>query len=231
MDWPVAGLQMRVYIVRTNFRLTLSALIALTAGMGVTQAYSMNFETAPQKNLVVTVAADAKLEGAKATITAMTLKGVSFLGDTSLNDEQRAAEFRKLLNDNFDMAAIGRFALGRNWKVATPAQQTEYQKLFKEMIVKTYSRRFKEYNGQKVEVKSARADGETDAIVSSVIVPPSGPSVAVDWRVRQVGGGYKVVDILVEGVSMALTQRSDFASVIQRGGGDIEVLLEQLRQK
>ncbi len=55
--------------------------------------------------------------------------------------------------------------------------------------------------------------------------------MAVDWRVRQVGGGYKVVDILVEGVSMALTQRSDFASVIQRGGGDIEVLLEQLRQK
>lgn len=222
---------MKVYNVRTNFRLTFSALIALAAFTGVSQAYAMNFEAVPQKNLFVTVSADAKLEGAKNMITAMTQKGVSFLGDTSLNDDQRAAEFRKLLNESFDMAAIGRFALGRNWKTATPAQQSEYQKLFKEMIVKTYSRRFKEYNGQKVEVKSVRADGATDAIVSSVIIPPSGPEVAVDWRVRQVGGGYKVVDILVEGVSMALTQRSDFSSVIQRGGGNIDVLLEQLRQK
>jgi phospholipid transport system substrate-binding protein len=217
--------------VRTNFRLTIPALLALAVTAGAPQAYSMNFEVAPQQNLLINVADDAKLEGAKNMITAMTQKGVSFLGDTSLNDEQRAAEFRKLLNENFDMAAIGRFALGRNWKTATPAQQTEYQKLFKDMIVKTYSRRFKEYNGQEVKVQSARADGETDIIVSSTIVPPSGPSVAVDWRVRQISGGYKVVDILVEGVSMALTQRSDFASVIQRGGGNIEVLLEQLRQR
>ncbi len=155
----------------------------------------------------------------------MAQTGIGFLGNEGLTDEQRTAEFRKLLNANFDMATIGRFALGRYWKTATPAQQTEYQKLFKTMIVKIYSRRFKDYNGQKLEVTAARADGETDVMVSSSIVPPNGQKISVDWRVRN----NKIVDILVEGVSMALTQRSDFASVIQRGGGNVDVLLEHLR--
>jgi phospholipid transport system substrate-binding protein len=215
--------------VRSNFRVSILALTALTFVAGAPQAYSMNLDTAQQNPLMVHVADDAKITGAKAMITNMTSKGVSFLGDDSLSDDQRTAEFRKLLNANFDMATIGRFALGTNWRVATPAQQGEYQKLFKEMIVKTYSRRFKEYKGQTVEVGAARADGDKDVIVSSSIVPADGPKVSVDWRVRSQGGGFKVVDIMVEGVSMALTQRSDFASVIQRGGGKIEVLLEQLR--
>lgn len=185
----------------------------------------MNLDAGQQSPLMIKVADDPKIASAKAAVVGMTNKGIAFLGDDSLDDTQRTAEFRKLLNNNFDMATIGKFALGTSWRTATPAQQAEYQKLFKEMIVKTYSRRFKEYKGQKVEVGSARADGDKDVIVSSSIIPADGPEVKVDWRVR----GSKIVDIMVEGVSMALTQRSDFASVIQRGGGKIDVLLEQLR--
>jgi phospholipid transport system substrate-binding protein len=65
-----------------------------------------------------------------------------------------------------------------------------------------------------------------------VIVSPEGkPPVKVDWRVRNKDGRYKIVDVLVEGVSMSLTQRSDFSSVIQAGGGDVQVLLNHLKQK
>lgn len=215
-----------------NVRQSKFTVYAIAALMGLTAAapaLAMDFRAAPQHDLKISVADDAALAPAKSFVDKMAQSGIGFLGNEGLTDEQRTAEFRKLLNNNFDMATIGRFALGRYWKTATPAQQTEYQKLFKNMIVEIYSRRFKEYNGQKLEITSARADGDADVIVSSSIIPPEGAKVKVDWRVRKGGGGYKIVDILVEGVSMALTQRSDFASVIQRGGGNVDVLLEHLR--
>ena len=206
-------------------------VMALTFGSGVvTPVGAADLGVPPRHDLKVTVISEVSLEAAKTFVDQMAQNGIGFLGNQSLTDEQRTVEFRKLLNANFDMQTIGRFALGRYWKAATPAQQAEYQKLFKTMIVKIYSRRFKEYNGQKLEILSARADGDSDVIVSSAIVPPNGQQVKVDWRVRSNGGGYKIVDILVEGVSMALTQRSDFASVIQRGGGSVDVLLQHLRE-
>lgn len=217
---------MSLYLKRFNVRhinLIAFSIASLTGVSAAAPASAMDLRETPRSTLVTTVAADT--EAAKNFVDKMAQTGIGFLGNEGLTDEQRTAEFRKLLNANFDMATIGRFALGRYWKTATPAQQTEYQKLFKTMIVEIYSRRFKEYNGQELEVTGARADGETDVMVSSSIIPPNGQKVSVDWRVRN----NKVVDILVEGVSMALTQRSDFASVIQRGGGNVDVLLEHLR--
>lgn len=128
------------------------------------------------------------------------------------------------------MNTIGRFALGRYWRSASPAQQEEYLGLFESMIVEIYSRRFGDYNGEKFEILSARELGKTDVIVSSRIVPKNNVPIALDWRVRQKKGRFVIIDVMVEGVSMALTQRSDFASVIQRGGGNIDVLLNHLRQ-
>jgi phospholipid transport system substrate-binding protein len=202
------------------FALSLAALAGMAAPVS-----AMDLRQSPQSDLVVTVAGDT--ESAKKLVDKLAQTGIGFLGNEGMTDEQRTAEFRKLLNSNFDMATIGRFVLGRYWKTATPAQQTEYQKLFKNMVVNMYSRRFKEYNGQQLQVTGARADGDTDVIVSSSIVPSDGQKVSVDWRVR----GNKVVDVIVAGVSMSVTQRSDFASVIQRGGGNVEVLLEHMRKQ
>ncbi|MCB1681783.1 MAG: ABC transporter substrate-binding protein [Rhodospirillales bacterium] len=184
--------------------------------------------------LVAAKSADAEdklSQGSKTLIEDIASRGIGFLADKSLTQDKREAEFRKLLNDNFDMDTIGRFALGRFWRTTSDVQKKEYLKLFNEMIVRVYTARFREYNGQTLEVKATRKDGEgSDAIVSSLLVPNKGEqAVAIDWRVRLKNGKFKVVDIIVEGVSMALTQRSDFASVIQRGGGDVDVLLETLR--
>ncbi|MEC7028100.1 MAG: ABC transporter substrate-binding protein, partial [Pseudomonadota bacterium] len=76
-----------------------------------------------------------------------------------------------------------------------------------------------------------RADGEKDTIVTSFIIPDQGSEIQIDWRVRYKDGKYKVIDIIVEGVSMSVTQRSDFSSVIQRGGGNVQVLIDHLREK
>jgi phospholipid transport system substrate-binding protein len=201
------------------------------AAIAPAQAHDLR-TAAPGTNLLVHIAApDAMSEGAKNFIASMGDRGINFLGNTAMSQEAKKAEFRDLLNESFDMSTIGRFALGTYWKSATPAQQKEYQRLFNDMIVKVYAKRFSDYKGQKFDVRSARKENDKDAIVTSYIIPSDGPEVKVDWRVRNKGGSYKVVDIVVEGVSMSQTQRSDFASVIQRGGGNVEVLLSHLRQQ
>lgn len=169
--------------------------------------------------------------GAQNYVENMGKRALSFLSNTSLSQDQKKAEFRKLLNDSFDMETIGRFALGRYWREASPDQKKEYQRLFRNMIVDVYSKRFEDYKGQKFETRDWRADGTKDAIVTSFIIPQEGPEVQVDWRVRYKNGRYQIVDVIVEGVSMSVTQRSDFSSVIQRGGGDVKVLISYLKEK
>ena len=167
---------------------------------------------------------------AKALIDKMGQDAISFLKDDSLSDSQKQAKFRTLLNRNFDMKTIGQFALGKNWRSASAAQQKEYLSLFENMIVRVYSSRFDGYEGQGFDVASFRDTGKKDVLVTSYIVPPSGSKVQVDWRVRNKNGSMKVIDVIIEGVSMSLTQRSDFSSVIQRGGGNIDVLINHLKK-
>ncbi len=169
-------------------------------------------------------------EESQAFIKDIAERGIGFMANKELNGETRKKEFRKMLEENFDMKTIGRFALGKYWRQASKDQQKEYLVLFENMIVNVYSRRFGEYNGEKFEVLSSRAQGTSDAIVASQIVPANGSPIAIDWRVRKKDGHFVVIDIIVSGVSMALTQRSDFSAVIQRGGGKIDVLLEHLRK-
>lgn len=169
--------------------------------------------------------------GAENFIGSMARRALDFLGNSQQTQAQKTESFRRLLEDNYDMETIGRFTLGRYWKVATPQQRTEYQKLFKKRVVEMYSRRFSDYKGQEFEVKNSRPDGDSDVIVNSTIIPADGtPEVMVEWRVRHKDGRYRVVDVIVEGVSMSVTQRSDFSSVIQQGGGNVQVLLEHLKQ-
>jgi phospholipid transport system substrate-binding protein len=184
-----------------------------------------------ESRLLVTVS-DAKFsDGAKSFVQSVTDRGIGFLGSSDLSHDQRKAEFSKLLSDSFDMKTIARFSLGRYWKSASKDQQKEYLNLFEKMIIEVYSQRFSDYQGEKIEVNQVRQETERDVLVTTFIVPASGPEIQVDWRVRYKNGDYKIVDIVVEGVSMALTQRADFASVIQRGGGQMDVLLAHLRKK
>ena len=78
-------------------------------------------------------------------------------------------------------------------------------------------------------MESSRTEGRGDTIVSTVILQRSGPPVNVDWRIRAGDDSYKVVDVIVEGVSMVITQRDEFSSVIRRSGGNVEGLLAKLR--
>ena len=143
--------------------------------------------------------------------------------------EAREARFRKLLSEGFDLAFIGRFVLGRHWRQATPEQRTDYMALFSEYVLQTYSSRLGGYAGETMAILSERPAGTKDMLVSTRIERPSGPPILADWRVRTSGERYRVIDIMVEGVSMVVTQRSEFAAVVQRHG--LQGLIEVLRAR
>ncbi len=151
-----------------------------------------------------------------------------------LNSEERRNRFRDLLNRSFNVPGIGRFVLGRYWNQATEEERQEYLNLFEELIVRTYADRFSEYSGEKFAVAKVLRDTERPkyATVFSSIQRPGGQLVRVDWRVRQEEDeSWRVVDIVIEGVSMSVTQRSEFASVIESKGGTMKGLIDTLRQK
>jgi phospholipid transport system substrate-binding protein len=158
-------------------------------------------------------------------------KALTSLTDKKLDRAVRETRVRNLLRENFDVSTISRFALGTYWRKATPAERNEYTKLFEDMIVQTYAARFEEYEGQSFKVLGTQNVGDTDFIVASQIIQQGGPPVNVDWRIRKRDSGLKVIDVVVEDISMSVTQRSDFNAVIQAGGGEMEALLKELRAK
>jgi phospholipid transport system substrate-binding protein len=144
---------------------------------------------------------------------------------------QRVARFHELFREDFDVPGIARFVLGRYWKTATPEQQQEFVKLFEDYIALVYSNQLAAYSGETLRVTGSRTSAE-EAIVASEIIRPSGsPPVKVDWHLTDRNGAYKISDVTVDGISMAVTQRSEFASVIQRNGGQVANLIAQLREK
>jgi phospholipid transport system substrate-binding protein len=144
---------------------------------------------------------------------------------------QRVARFRELLREDFDVPEISRFVLGRYWNVATEEQRAEFVKLFEEYIALAYSTRLAEYTGETFKVTGSRPEAD-GAIVSSQILRPAGAApVKVDWRLIGRNGAYKISDVSVDGISMAVTQRSEFASVIQHSGGQVQGLITMLREK
>jgi len=141
---------------------------------------------------------------------------------------QRVARCRDLLREDFDVPGIARFVLGRYWNTATEEQRAEFTKLFEDYIAVAYATRLAEYTGETFKVIGSRPEAD-GAIVSSQILRPAGAApVKVDWRVT---GRNKISDVSVDGISMAVTQRSEFASVIQHNGGQVQGLIAMLRDK
>lgn len=219
---------MNMRFLKSQFCTAAVAALLLGGSAAAAPLNALPTTPTPAHTLMIDV---ANQNGAQAFIDNMATRAIEFLGNPGMSASAKRQQFEKLLRDSFDMDTIGRFALGRYWKTATDSQKKEYMTLFRRMVIDVYSGRFSEYKGQKFETRSARPEGEKDTLVTSFIIPSDGPEVQVDWRVRFKDGRYRIVDVIVEGVSMSVTQRSDFAAVIQRGGGDVNVLLAHLRGK
>lgn len=170
----------------------------------------------------------AAAEDPRSFVNALGERAIQVLAP-SVSPTQRLDRFRELFSTDFDVSGIGRFVLGRYWRTATPQEQQEFLNLFREYVARAYSARLGSFGGEPFRVTGARPNG-TETVVSSEIVMSDGP-IGVDWYVVNNGGQYKITDVYIAGISMKVTQRDEFAAVIQRSGGRIEGLLSQLRQK
>ena len=176
------------------------------------------------------VARATSTDGAVRHIEWLGQQAIATLSRPQMTLEEREAAFRNLLRQGFDLDFIGRFVLGTYWRRATPEQQADYLNLFGEFLVKIYAKRFGGYSGQTMEVVRATVAGKKrDVVVETRISRPSGPPLKASWRVRVVDNQNKIIDIAVEGVSMAVTQRQEFASVTRRLG--LDGLLQILRAR
>lgn len=180
--------------------------------------------------LVVIFVTPAVAEEPKALIERLGGQAISIVANDGASTEQKNASFEALFQEGFDVPLVARIVLGRYWRAATPEQQEEYTSLFHRYIVGTYSARLNAYSGQTFEVTGEQRLNEDEVLVKSVIKDPGGPDLEVDWRVLMRNDENRIVDVVVEGVSMAITHRSEFAAVISRTG-NVETLLEKLRSQ
>jgi phospholipid transport system substrate-binding protein len=180
----------------------------------------------------VPVASADSAEDARAFIEGLADQAIDALTPPVISRAEREARARSLLNDNFAVPAIGQFVLGRYWRDATAEQRSEYLRLFEDLIVITYVDRFIRYSGEKLKVTRTLSDAASgDVMVYSEISRPAAPPLEVGWRVSRRDRALKIVDVLVEGASMSLTQRSEFASVIRNNGGSVAALLDEMRRR
>ena len=149
---------------------------------------------------------------------------IAILGDKANSTlAEREVAFRDVMARGFDIPIVTRFVLGRHWRTATDEQRTQFSAIFLDFIARVYASRFETYSygGEQFTVRSAIADESGDTIVRSRVARPSGADpVELDFRVRSKDGRHRVVDLYVEGISMLLTHRAEFSSVINRKGFD-----------
>lgn len=159
-------------------------------------------------------------------------KAINALTNSSITREERIRRFRVLLHHHFDVNTIGVFVMGRYWRSASADERKEYLALFERLIVATYVDRFSAYSGETLDVAEAITVGGNDIIVkSSLTRPTGGDPVKVDWRVRgNTKDDLRIIDVIVEGISMGQTQRAEFGSVISKNGGQVAGLIAELRK-
>ncbi|HEV7457918.1 MAG TPA: ABC transporter substrate-binding protein [Roseococcus sp.] len=143
--------------------------------------------------------------------------------------EQRRERVAAILRRAVDIEGTGRFILGRWWRVATPEEQREYLRLFEETLIRNLASRFGEFQGVRFTVGRSQTRSEEDVLVTTVVERPNSPAVTLDWRVAEVGGQPRIVDLVAEGASLRLTQRSEYSAVITRGGNRVAPLLDAMR--
>ena len=181
-------------------------------------------------SLVPTV--QAAEQDPKSFVVNLANSAMEIMTNKALSDQDRAAKFRTLFTGDVDIHEIAKFVLGRYWRAATPEQQQEFLKLFEDVVVLTWSPRFKDYGGDlRHTVIAVSQDGERGITVDSKVDREKQQPIALQWRLKQGDSGLRVMDLVVEGSSMAITYRSEYSSVIQANGGKVEGLLSAMRTK
>jgi len=242
-------------ILIAGFALTAFSAAALTGCADVTRAWNdlarmmeeasaieqpanqreISAETTAHKEgekvaVFVTAAGTSELSPAARHMMNLSRETLAVLGDGALTTEQREAYFRKRLARDLDVPLIARFTIGSYWRDADAAQKEAYLKVFMDFVVQIYSKRLGGADISRLDILATKRLGKKDVLVRTSVVTRSGNPVRADWRLRQTEGGFQIIDLSVEGISMAVMLRQDFTSVIRRKGLDglVAILKQRL---
>jgi len=176
--------------------------------------------------------ADIDKDKAVKLIENVTTEGIEKVINSNASVEEKNKIFRGLFTENLDLEFIGKYVLGRYWRTATASQKKEFIKLYKEFNIQTWSKRFDEFKGRKFIFEgSSPANNPNQVFVNTTVPMEEGAPVSVKWRVNNVNGKLKVIDIIIENVSLAQTARNEYTSFIAKSPKGVDGLLENLQAK
>jgi phospholipid transport system substrate-binding protein len=175
--------------------------------------------------------AQARDAQAEAFVTAQSQRALNILNNRALSQGQKAAQFRSFVDQAADVPRITNFVLGKYNRTITPAQRAQFTQVFREYASNVYETRLDEYKGERFQVTGSQVrKAGSDVVVTSLV---SGGQMrqpqTVRWRVIRGPAGWRVVDVEVLGVWLAITQQQDFVATIDNAGGNINALISQLR--
>jgi len=167
-----------------------------------------------------------------AYVIEITKNAINTLTDESIDQKKKETKFGELFDKNFDIPSISRFVLGKYWKQASLDQKKNFIKAFRNYVVKTYSSRFNEYSGEQLKLINFENESNPKIfIVHTALEREDAPPIIVDWRIGKKKNNFVILDIIIEGISLAVTQRSEFVSVIELNEGSIDRLISILKEK
>ncbi len=146
---------------------------------------------------------------------------------TDIAKTEKQAKLEKIFSSKVDIPFVAKFVLGQHWRAASPEQQKAYVSAYGPFVIGNYANKLTRYSGQEYALKNARADTDGSFLVTMTILGGDSADAQVDYRLRATGVNYQLVDIIVEGVSLLATQRSEFNAIVQTKG--LDHLITQLK--
>ncbi len=165
-------------------------------------------------------------------LASLSERAIHVAQDKAAPRDDREARIRAILREGFDLKVLARLVLGKHWRKLDKAQRNEFVGVFEDAMVQQTLTIFGRYTGQTFDIVKVGADRTNPRLIAILtnVARSNGALAKVNWRIRKDGEDYKIVDIVAEGVSMALTLRQEYSAVIERSGGKVEGLIEELRK-
>jgi len=200
-----------------------------------------------RRTFLVRTAATAVLAGAFLTLRIRPVfadsaldRAVNFVRSTGdqliavINGNMPAGQKRdtlaRIIDGAVDVNGVAQFCLGRFWRTASSKEQQEYTQLFHAVLVNNISSKLGEYQGVKFTVGRAQ-DRDDNQVVTTTVERPNNAPAEVEWVISQASGSPKIVDVVAEGTSLRLTQRSDYAAYLTRNNNSVQALIDAMRQQ
>lgn len=176
--------------------------------------------------------ADVNANGAEQFVKNVTKDGIENIINANIPQKEKDARFEKLFNNALDLKFIGQFVLGRYWRIATPAQREAFIDAYRELNIQTWSKRFDEFKGRRFIFQGTTPSNSANQVFVNTEVPmDQGAPAKVVWRVKQTGDSYKIVDIIIENVSLAITARNEYSAYIKKAPNGVDDLIKDLQKK